>query len=67
MKTAELLIDSVSKNLFEVAMELCVAREFVPSPIEDGLELQVLFKDKSFINFDRNEKIISHGYMTNTY
>jgi len=67
MKTAELLIESVSKNLFEVAMELCVAREFVPSPIEDGLELQVLFKDRSFINFTAENQFASHGYITNTY
>lgn len=67
MNTAELLIESVTSNLFRVAMQLCIEREFIPSPIYDGLELQILFKDKSFINFDRNKKIISHGYITNTY
>ncbi len=60
MNTAELLIESVKSNLFAISALLCVDREFIPSPIHDGLELQVLFNDKSFINFDRNKKIISH-------
>ena len=36
MNTAELLIESVTSNLFRVAMQLCIEREFIPSPIYDG-------------------------------
>ena len=67
MNTAELLIDSVERNLFEVAIQLCVDRESVLSPFRDSMENQLTFKDRSFINFTAEKQFASHGYITNTY
>ncbi len=67
MNTAELLIDSVERNLFEVAIQFCVDKEFVLSPFRDSQEKRLHFKDRSFINFTAEKQFASHGRITNTY
>ena len=67
MNTAELLLESVTSNLFRVAIQLCIERELVLSPFRDSQEKRLHFKDRSFINFTENEEVASHGRTTNTY
>ena len=67
MNTAELLIESVDSNLFDISVQLCIDREFVLSPFRDSQEERLHFKDRSFINFTVDKKFASQGRITNTY